>query len=258
MTKFLFVSGLQRSGTTALCLLLNHHPHLVIGIERYKFVYARRMQEVGPQLLAEPRFFDISPEETNIMVPQEYRAMRAKFKEAAYVGDKVPGLFAKFAALRERLPGCAMVFIARAPDFVAASWQARADDPADRWPETNDHAMAVKRWNSGMSSALDLARRYPGTFVPVVYETLFSGERSSLEALLAHFGLSLEPELARAYAEITAGWHERAAHPPRLTSEQSSYVRKTAEYGLLDEMARLAREAPLRKWDDLNRDMVMD
>lgn len=241
MVSYLFVSGVQRSGTTALGQLLNAHPKIALGIERYKYVYARRFETVSPELFEEARFFDRRPEDTNISAGAEYRALRRKFRAVRFVGDKMPGLYRKFDALVPVFAGLTMVYIYRRPDFVAASWQARAENADDAWDRRNDYRAAVQHWNAGMAMAADLYRRHPRAFIPVEYESLFSGDDARLSAFLARIGAGAAAELSAAYAAMTAGWKDRAS-TPRLTRDQAAFVSGSADWTRLADLKPLAED----------------
>ena len=66
--KYCFVFGCPRSGTTAVARLLQAHPRVVIGMERYKFLLSRRRDRgtFGPTLFERERFFDFRAGDTNV------------------------------------------------------------------------------------------------------------------------------------------------------------------------------------------------
>ena len=174
----LFVCGAPRSGTTAVTRLLNTHPDIVLGIERFKtrLLLADDGEDLKG-LFARERFFDYRPGDTNIDYRRSYRGDMAraagKFDEAVYVGDKVPNLYKRFGFFAERLPDCRFVFMLRNPLHVALSWQARALDETDAWPAKNDYRQAVADWNESVRTALG-ARRHIGTRIAVVsYDRIF-------------------------------------------------------------------------------------
>src|SRR5205807_10659654 len=56
--RFLFVCGVPRSGTTALAQLLNYHPRIGIGIERFRSIaIGSRGDEFRLTLYRKERFF---------------------------------------------------------------------------------------------------------------------------------------------------------------------------------------------------------
>ena len=238
--RHLFVTGVQRSGTSALTTLLNAHSQIAIGMERYKYLYRGDPADVGPHLFDDGRFFDIQPSETNIGMAPHYRALRGKFSGVAYVGDKMPGLVDCFPLLMQRFASPRFVYIFRDPAFVAASWQARADNPNDPWPAQNDAMVAVKSWNAEMERVIAFAQAHPGLLVPIGYEHLFSGAPDALDRLLHHLGLPPDAALTQAHAAMTAGWSERSVNPPRLDRRRLDHVRRIARADLTERFERLA------------------
>ena len=99
--RIVFIIGVARSGTTAMADLLNLHPEICIGIERYKFKFVRRGEFDAADFTPE-RFFDLRARDTNILPHNGgrwkavYSRMRRKFPRAAVVGDKIPHLFERF------------------------------------------------------------------------------------------------------------------------------------------------------------------
>ena len=71
---YLFATGCERSGTTILTRLLQSHPGISIGMERYKYllrgVRTRRVtRRLCPSHFEPGRFFDFRPTDTNIIPP---------------------------------------------------------------------------------------------------------------------------------------------------------------------------------------------
>ena len=63
--RFLFVCGVARSGTTVLARLLNNHPQVAVGVERYKYRFMRRALPADPaSLFTRERFFSYDPEDS--------------------------------------------------------------------------------------------------------------------------------------------------------------------------------------------------
>ncbi|MDP3966842.1 MAG: sulfotransferase, partial [Nocardioides sp.] len=136
MSQLLFLAGLGRSGTTALTELFDAHPGIAIGMERYKHVlYEPEGPGLTPDHFTRERFFDFSDDLTNIRpdVHQRwhdfYAGLEEKWETTAYVGDKITHL--RLPRLWDCLPDARFVCIIRDVRSVAASWEARATNPAD-------------------------------------------------------------------------------------------------------------------------------
>ena len=179
--KQLFVTGVARSGTTALARLLNTHPEVVVGIERYKYLFMKASRNEHPTayfsgLFTRERFFDYRPEDTNLSLESRaalYDGMREKFDSATYVGDKVPGLYRRFDLLSQHFPHCKVAWILREPAPTALSWQRRAENPADQWHKRNGFKRAIQEWNLSLRLALQAAPLFGDDLVFVSYGRIF-------------------------------------------------------------------------------------
>src|SRR5690606_10509114 len=80
--------------------------------------------------------------------PRDEERVRRKWAspQLRYVGDKAPLYVRQLGYLRRVFPTCRLVVLLRNPVDVAASYQRRADDPADHWPEENGWDLAVDHW----------------------------------------------------------------------------------------------------------------
>ena len=218
----LFVCGAARSGTTAMARLLNTHPDIVLGIERFKtrLLHADDGEDLAG-LFERERFFDFQPGDTNINCHRSYRGNTAraarKFDEAVYVGDKVPNLYRRLAFVAERFPDCRFVHMLRNPLYVALSWRARALDADDAWPAENDYRQAVADWNESVRVALDAQRTLGGRIAFVSYDRIFGAR-----------GCGVWRELMR-----------RLELSPRANSLTRSFMQKANQRG------RAVREAPV-------------
>ncbi|MFT4263356.1 MAG: sulfotransferase [Nocardioides sp.] len=191
--------GVARSGTTALADLLNAHPEVALGMERFKRLLQRdRIEQLTPALLEHDRFFDFSDKLTNL-TPQHagwagalYAQLEAKWDTARYVGDKLTAV--PVEALRRQHPDARFVVIVRDILEVAASWDKRATSADDPWKAGRDAAMAIRRWNEQSTQTLAAARAWPEQVTIVEYSRLFGDpDAAAFRALLDRLGLSFEP-----------------------------------------------------------------
>jgi hypothetical protein len=150
--RLLFVSGVARSGTTVLGELLNAHPAICLGIERFKFRFLVE-RSYAPEYFTKERFFTFLEEDTNLRPEVSrtwrllYQKLEQKWDGAQVVGDKTPDMTPIMGELLRRYPGCSFLYILRDIAPVAASWQARAENPKDiNWPETKGYAAAIDSW----------------------------------------------------------------------------------------------------------------
>lgn len=237
--QHLFLVGLGRSGTTALTDLFAAHPRIVMGMERYKFLYPGGAQDVTPELYTRERFFTFDESQTNLRPgthwrwDAHYEAQEKKYDDALYVGDKLTRVVVH--QLWRRLPKAKFICIVRPVEDVAASWQARADNPDDAaWPQRNGAAAAVRAWNSGLKRIAKAIRLRPDDLVVLDYERTFGDpEAASVRGALDWLGLDFPPEFAEKFGLIHRQYVREIRDKDRtLTPEQRDYVLAEADMGL--------------------------
>ena len=249
--RYLFISGVARSGTSALTHLLNAHPEIVLGVERYKFLLMRdeHRAAVSPALFGPDRFLAWSPEDTSVRPrpPADPAAFRAKLLRAAYVGDKGPRLLTRVRALDGWFPGCRMIFIFRDPVRVAASWSARARNPADaRWSAERDDRKAVRAMNLNFDLAARLAAERPDRFLPVCYEAVFDpADDTAIRALIDWLGLAYHPELAAEWEANAKTFRAIQAKP--VAGVDATYLEATLDWAAYRRLEALAGRPPTRR-----------
>jgi len=261
--RHLFIAGCPRSGTSALTFLLNEHPRLAIGFERYKRVRA----QLDPFHFTPAQFFSPVAAETDIRGELLYARLRERWEGGgvSVVGDKVPLYTRVLGQLLERFPGARVVVMVRDPLDVARSFRRRAADPGDWWPAENDETLAMRMWNEALAAvrAVDAepagggvergaAGGGPGVAALLPYEALFSGEVHWLEMLLAFVGVPLTARLRAEHRRLAARWREEGVRgggadgvsdggadgAPVADSELRAYVEEHRD----EELARWARE----------------
>lgn len=248
--NYLFVAGCPRSGTTAITRLLNLHPDIVIGLERYKSLYGK-MRDILPDMLSEEGFFNFQPGETNFAPSSNreaarfYEVAKEKFPGAKLLGDKYPQFFRFYGKVFERFPEARFVFIVRDPVAVAQSWQRRADDSSS-WPQKNDARRSVAYWNDALAYTLAYAQIREGAFVFVEFEELFRSKQKALAELFQRLGVDISDSvLDRVQSEAEAHFacsEEILSRPVELAEEVAEEVRAAADWKMYEEVCRRARE----------------
>jgi hypothetical protein len=247
--RHLFIAGCPRSGTSALTFLLNEHPQLAIGFERYK----RLRAQLDPFHFTAAQFFSPVTAETDIRGELLYERLHARWERGTVrvMGDKVPLYTRVLPALLERFPEARVLVLVRDPLEVARSFRRRAGDPEDWWPAENDHELAVRMWNDALAAVKEVdgergggfLRRTPsggpGLAALLPYEALFSGDERWLAMLVDFVGVPLTARLRAEYARLAARWQARAGEAPPEDGELRGYVERHRD-------AELARWAAAR------------
>ncbi|MCC0062528.1 MAG: sulfotransferase [Defluviimonas sp.] len=177
--SFAFVTGCSRSGTTALTDLLNRHPDVAIGFER--FAWLARDGRLTPDLFTPERFRDFREGDTH---HPDYSgspmrsAVLDKVHAARVIGDKIPRLIEHLDML-DGFAGARVIFIVREPYAVAQSFVGRSTEAGGKWPAGRDHVAAVAEFNRAMASVLTYART-GRPYLVLDYDRLF-GSREGLD-----------------------------------------------------------------------------
>jgi hypothetical protein len=233
---FLFVCGVPRSGTTAMAALVNRHPDIFIGVERYKNLPRR---EFGPDLFEPERFFDHREGDTNNLFSTDEHA-RNKFTQALWVGDKVPRYYACYNVLLKKFTSSKIIYVLRNIHDVAESWNKRAQNPADKWPEHNDYTRAVIEWNSSLNTTIQFQKKYESRLIIVNYDEIFSGNTTVLKNILDQLDLPLPDFLLTSFQDMTRGWADRVGRSKRGKSEQDMYLEDHADWAAFETLRQLA------------------
>lgn len=208
--KHLFLMGCGRSGTTALATLLNGHERIALGIERYGNRFFRR-EFLDPSLFERERFFDLQEGDTfySDMVafnPRLYATLLERYDQATYRGDKIPLLYRFLPRLLDTFgEDCRVIFIFRNIIDVAASWEARADDPNDATWRAGRTAKAVTEWYQAIEAALRHA--HDPRVLLVQFEQLF-GVGEGRETLLDFLDLPPSPGMEETWEWLSVRGRE--------------------------------------------------
>ena len=162
--------------------------------------------------------------------------MRRKFPRATVMDDRIPHLFERFEECVRAFPPPSGSACCAAWAAFTSSWNARAQNPEDRWPAKNDFRAAVETWNRANA----LIRALPEERLRiVVYEEFFGGSASARRSLLDFIGVEEGPGFRkgaaatyRRYAEVVQ------AKRPLVIEGQEAHLAVQADAGNLPPPAR--------------------
>jgi hypothetical protein len=246
----LLVCGVARSGTTATTKIMNLHPAIYLGDERYRQLFERYLQNEGlaitPELFQKHRFFDYRRRDSRLasmivsgeLSPHTIQD-ELKFDSAKFVGDKLPNAVRDYNLLFRRLPSARVVFMARNPYDVAASWNKRARE-ARNWPPTQDAKSMVEEYNKQFRSIYTSATAGHGVVI-VRYEKIFSQNGPDyVGQLLGLLGLEESEPIRNWYKEnMEHIWRIRNAKRD-LSVEDLEYINSAIEWQLVERVRGLA------------------
>lgn len=196
---YLIVSGVARSGTTAMGELLNAHPAICLGIERFKFQYLRQ-NNYSNSLFERDRFFDFREEDTNLDPTKRpawqpvYDRIAEKWDDARIIGDKVPDMLPILGTFIAENPGYRYICILRNLKDVGLSWQARADKPRDAWPAGKGFVAACESWleQYQILSGMMRDKAMQQKVLLLDYDSMYTDPALTEAALMGYLGL--EPD----------------------------------------------------------------
>lgn len=180
-----FVSGVARSGTSALVNLMNVHPQILMGQER--FFWLLEKGTMHPEHFEAERFLEVRPEDSHIRRPFPKDEIE-RFGNACVIGDKHPNLFEFFPVVFERFPAARHIYILRNPLSVIESYDRRHRDTSDPW--NRSFAQGLREWNQSVAAVASLSDAQRHQFLVVEYESVFAD--SAETDRIFHF-LDLEP-----------------------------------------------------------------
>jgi len=244
--KFLFIFGTARSGTSALCKLLNKDPRICLGLERYSAI--SRTSQFTPALFEENRFFDMQPGDTWYpsldKFAEHYAALRHRYGNAEFRGDKIPPLVRRLDYLLQTFPTARLLITVRDIFDVAASYEARADEGLD-WPESRRTMNAIQDWNLMLENSL--RHVHESRIHWVIYEDFFS-DPMKFDELYAFLGMT-PPPAARAALALMLGEQRkrRARRMNRLGEAERALINQHARVDLLDRLHAHVRKRAGKK-----------
>lgn len=242
--NYLFISGAPRSGTSALTELLASHNAISLGMERFKYLYGKG--QVTKELFEKENFFNFSEAQTNInnvsgKYVDYYTEMEKKYAGSQVVGDKYPQLYKAWGKLEKEFVGQSkFVFIVRDIEDVASSFNVRAQNTKDSWPQENDYKRAVEIWNQSLLKAKEKLARDENIFI-VYYKDLFDNEEGSPQAtlgrMLEYLQLDHDEALASALRVMSKKYSDSVKFKAKLVLEgQESFIEQNANYKLFREL----------------------
>jgi hypothetical protein len=227
--RYLFVSGVARSGTTALGRLVNLSGDVALFVERFAPHYGYHPLMFTPEHV----FGDVRK---NRRHGNSWADARQKFGTAAFVGDKRPGFLQGWnVGRRNFLPGQIKVLhVVRDIRGIAWSYNKRIEAAQSgegaKWSESRDHERAVADFNLTnriLLAAVSEDRRRDD--VVVDYDRIF---RSAplVEEAFRRIGIPMTDALRRDVERFVARSEPILERERRLSSEEEAYIEEHVDW----------------------------
>ncbi len=247
--KYLFVCGCPRSGTSALVKLLNTHPSIALGIERYKrYAKIDKIHGLTPGKFKSKSFFNIKPKQTNINPSHKswdlewkeiYENLKIKFnRKNTIVGDKYPYYYRFYHEIDRAFNCPKWIFILRNIHEVASSYNVRASNPHDRWKTTHNYIYAVKDWNESLTQTWQYLESGSKNLLICEYEKLFYGNTQCLYQLLNFLNIRTNLVVEKYHQDMTRNWQYRLLKSQNLDFQQVKYIDANANWSLRDRLLK--------------------
>lgn len=224
--KFIFISGLARSGTSALGRAFDQ------CIENTSILPERYPWDVGYSPFSFHPNFVFRADNSYRLRTGFYQNIESQYKHLFnnssffYLGDKRPRFLYSLEVTKKLFSmtskAITVIHIIRNPIDVAASWQKRSEDLEDTWPAWQNYEVMVKDSVCQTEVALDTVKNpSPGlNFVLCDYESVFSDAEKlyKLFCLVAPEKRISKGTCARVVNESAAIAQRKREIPERISS----------------------------------------
>lgn len=175
-----FVCGVPGGGAETVAQLLNTHPQVVLGMERYGAAFRSGSLDAATMWSKERFFGNVEPPDAGAL---------AKFDAATVVGDKIEDLYRSFETLEAALPESRIVFVLRDPAF--AVWACLLSDDR-RGGQAEDEVGALlgewlAAWDDAVAAAMAAAKVFRHRLLFVSHDRLLGRQRAAVIAGLFRF-----------------------------------------------------------------------
>ncbi len=179
--KSIFISGVARSGTSALGRLINTHPQIGILVERFPEYFGYHpIQFADRSILFNKKNAPKSGYSVDV-----WGDLMNRYENLKYIGDKRPGfLYGWPITAYNFLPTqIKIIHIRRDVKDVALSWKARANNVKDKWPAKKDFKQAIIETNIQNRWLLELIQneKWKNSIHIVNFKDIFSSPQPLLK-----------------------------------------------------------------------------
>lgn len=230
----LFVSGCERSGTTAFADYLNRHPEILVLRERYRF----HPGGITPDLFDFDRILDFTEADRDERrkIDDWYKNLTAGMiadkdpAELAWIGDKDPFYLEDLEDLHRNNPGARFIILYRPVEEVAESWQARSNDPEDVWPGRKDFEEGVKGWNWALRRIREFIE---GALEPEVllldYHDFFYRNGLCVKLISDFLELEFDESVRSAWEALSLEFESNRRQKASLSKDQAAFIEENKD-----------------------------
>lgn len=251
----LFVSGCERSGTTAFADYLNEHPQILILRERYRY----HPEKITPDLFDFDRIMDFTEADNDERrkIDDWYKNLTARMLETkdpsdlAWIGDKDPFYLEDLEDLNWNNPGARFVILYRPVEEVAESWQARSSDLEDVWPGHKDFEVGVKTWNRSLNLIRAFAQSNSKPEILLLdYHDFFYRNTLCADLISRFLELDFDSSVRESWEDLSLKFEVERRPKTPLSEEQITFIEENrdsaAEEWILSRISEQWEELDIR------------
>jgi hypothetical protein len=232
---FLFVSGMPRSGTTALGKMLNIVPEITLFTELYSPYFPHSPTCFSPDAV-EAQLGRIG----NNVGPKRIDLLKQeleKSKTSSFIGDKLPLFQFSMPQTLELLADHKVVVfnILRDCAYIAASYEQRANNPNDKWNALRDLDNCILELNTTYRFIRDMDLPSNSGFIGndheiinLSYDRVFT-DLDYAKELIAKLGMDITPQVVKRLELFVEKSKEFVVSP---RNEISDSLRKALHEGI--------------------------
>ena len=235
-SKYLFVGGCARSGTSILTTIIGSHHRIVLGMERFNNLMKPRKFQLSQEHFEKTRFLTIHENDTGYTDFNKFRCHRSiseKWDSAALFGTKYTLSDQVFWKLKQVFGNFHYLYIYRNIYDVAESWN-RKVARGKKWPAKNNFLMAVERWNESLGNTLTELRS-GADIICISYEELLYSKKS-IQPIFDRLGLPIDENVLRELTDARKEAPNKRLAKGMLSENEVEYIRYSARFELYDEI----------------------
>jgi hypothetical protein len=235
-SKYLFVGGCARSGTSILTNIIGMHQRVVLGMERYNNLMKPQKFQLSAEHFEKNRFLTIHENDTGYTDFNKFRchgSISEKWDSAALFGTKYTFADQVFWKLKQVFGNFHYLYIYRNIYDVAESWNRKAANGIN-WPAGKNYIMAVERWNESLGNTLTELRSGADIICLSYEEMLYS--KKSIQPIFDRLGLQIDENVLRELTEARKKAPKKKFEKGMLSENEVEYIRNNARHELYDEI----------------------
>jgi hypothetical protein len=235
-SKYIFVGGCARSGTSILANIIGGHQRIVLGMERFNNLMKPRKFQLSQEHFEKTRFLTIHENDTGYTDFNKFRchwSIAEKWDKALLFGTKYTFADQVLWKIKQNFGNFHYLYIYRNIYDVAESWNRKAAK-GEKWPAKNNYQMAVQRWNESLGNTLT-ELQCGSDIICISYDDLLYSEKS-IQPIFDRLGIPIDENVLRELTDARKEAPNKKLAKGMLSENEVEYIRNNARFELYDEI----------------------